>query len=157
MNDIMRRSRADGDTARVRISASPAALRARMNPSDDEMAKVPGVASNSDRARLSHASGKQAAWIARVAVHDPADLGGLLATLVDVKQEPVIAERVAMLATWPADPRIAMAFANLYLSPAVANWTWALARPGLILGLVRSADPRAIDFRLVQRRRPDSL
>ncbi|MFT3698149.1 MAG: TIGR02996 domain-containing protein [Kofleriaceae bacterium] len=85
---------------------------------------------------------KQRAWLALADANEPAAVGTLLATFADVKRAEIIEARLERLASYPRDPRIAMALVQL-----VGNWPvpGETGLPSLRRALelvIRIADPR---------------
>jgi uncharacterized protein (TIGR02996 family) len=58
---------------------------------------------------------KQKRWYAMADKNDPANIGPLLATLVDIKKSEPLRDRITTLSRLPADPRVAAALVTLVL------------------------------------------
>jgi uncharacterized protein (TIGR02996 family) len=58
---------------------------------------------------------KQKQWYAMADKKDPANIGPLLATLVDIKKSEPLRDRITTLSRLPADPRVAAALVTLVL------------------------------------------
>jgi uncharacterized protein (TIGR02996 family) len=88
---------------------------------------------------------RQAAWLELARAARPEDVGVLLKDFVAGLKSPVALERITALATFPPDPRIARALADLAAVPPFQAGTTRPFWKKLFPMLVDHADPRTLE------------
>lgn len=114
----------------------------RALPSQPLAARVEAVSARIARPPVSTRPSVKASWMARAAEKNAADTGVLLDALA-VGRGDEVAERLAVLAHWPADPRVSTALVRHLLEPPLVGRSGRGVAMAMLDLLVAIGDPVA--------------